>query len=76
MARALSGLVGREIGVERVPNQAIVPALTGFGMSPRNAELFRELYAGVDSGHIVHQGGHPLLRGEVGIEQVLRGLLK
>ncbi|HEX6243990.1 MAG TPA: NmrA family NAD(P)-binding protein [Polyangiales bacterium] len=75
VARALSSVVGREIQPERVPNQAIVTALTGFGMSARNAELFRQLYAGLDSDHIAPQGGHPLLRGEVGIEQVLRDLL-
>jgi uncharacterized protein YbjT (DUF2867 family) len=75
VASALSGLVGHEISAERVPNQAVATTLTGFGMSARNAELFRELYAGLDSGHIVHEGEHPLLRGAVGIEQVLRKLL-
>lgn len=75
VVRALSAVVGREIELTRVPNQAIVSALTGFGMSARNAELFRQLYAVLDSGHLVPEGGHPLLRGELGIEQVLRGLL-
>jgi uncharacterized protein YbjT (DUF2867 family) len=76
VAHALSTLVGRQISPERVPNAAIVPALTGFGMSPRNAELFREMHAGLDSGQIAHEGGHPVIRGELGIEQVLRGLLQ
>ena len=76
VASALSRLVGRTISAERVPNQAIVPALTGFGMSARNAELFREMHDGLDTGHIVPEHGRPQLRGEVGIDQVLRELLK
>jgi uncharacterized protein YbjT (DUF2867 family) len=75
VARALSALLGREITPELVPNQVIPGLLTGFGMSPRNAELMREMHAGIDAGRIVHEGAVAPLRGQLGIESVLRTLL-
>jgi len=75
VARSLSTLLAREIVAEPVPNQAIVSILTGFGMSARNAELLREMHAGIDAGRITDEGGHARLRGRVPIEDVLRSLL-
>jgi uncharacterized protein YbjT (DUF2867 family) len=76
VAAALSKLLGRTITPEEVPNQAIPGVLTGFGMSASDAELFRAMHAGIDSGRIAPRGQGAQLRGEVTIEQVLRRLLK
>jgi uncharacterized protein YbjT (DUF2867 family) len=75
VARALSTLVGREITPELLPNAAIVPVLTGAGMSVRNAELFRDMHAGIDSGLITQEGNARTLQGKVPVEEVLRRLL-
>jgi uncharacterized protein YbjT (DUF2867 family) len=77
VAAALSKLLGRTITPEAVPNQAIPGVLTGFGMSASDAELFRAMHEGIDSGRIgFQQQGATPLRGEVTMEQVLRRLLK
>lgn len=77
VAAALSALLGRPIEPEAVPNQAIPSVLTGLGMSASDAELFRAMHEGIDSGRIGPEGQGALqLRGEVSLEQVLRRLLK
>jgi uncharacterized protein YbjT (DUF2867 family) len=75
-ARALSALTGRKVAPEFVPLEAIVPMLTSFGMGPATAELFRQMYEGIASGKVVHDGsGEPVARGTVPLEEVLRRLL-
>jgi uncharacterized protein YbjT (DUF2867 family) len=76
VARVLSTLLGREIVPEGLTNAAIPGLLASFGMSPINAELFREMHAGIDSGRISPEGnGARQLKGQIPIEQVLRALL-
>jgi uncharacterized protein YbjT (DUF2867 family) len=75
VAHALSAIVGREITPELLPNAAIVSVLTAAGISPRNAELLREMYAGIDSGLVKQEGNARTIRGNVSIDQVLRRLL-
>jgi uncharacterized protein YbjT (DUF2867 family) len=76
VAQALSRLLGREIVPEVLPNAAIPALLAGFGMSPVNAELLREMHEGIDSGRISHEGkGARTWTGQIPIEPVLRALL-
>lgn len=74
-AAILSKLVGKPIHVAEAPLDAVVPTLTGFGMQPQLAELYREMMAGLASGHIAFEGKHRTVRGSTGLEPVLAGLL-
>ncbi|MEJ7603360.1 MAG: hypothetical protein WKG01_36065 [Kofleriaceae bacterium] len=56
--------------------EAVVPTLTSFGISAPVAGLLRELYEGVTSGHVAwERGSARFVRGTVGIEDTLRGML-
>jgi uncharacterized protein YbjT (DUF2867 family) len=74
VARAVSQLLGRSVSVAEAPLDAVVPTFTGFGMSSDVAQLFRELYAGIRSGHIRWEGGRAAaVRGKTSIAQALSG---
>lgn len=76
VARALSGLLGRELSLAYVPNEAIVPTLTGAGLSANMAELYREMYDGIARGLVVQEdAGEQTVRGSTPLEVVLRKLL-
>jgi uncharacterized protein YbjT (DUF2867 family) len=75
VAAAVSQLIGRPVKVAEAPLDAVVPTFTGFGMSKNIAELYRELNAGIISGHIAWEGTHENVRGKVGIAQALKPLL-
>jgi uncharacterized protein YbjT (DUF2867 family) len=74
VARAAANVFGRPVSVAEAPLDAVVPTLTGFGISPNFAALFRELYAGVCDGTITWEGTGEAVRGVVEIEQALREL--
>jgi uncharacterized protein YbjT (DUF2867 family) len=76
VAAILSKLVGKKINATQGPLEAVVPTFTGFGLSKAVAELYAELYAGIDNGRIVWSGEGRALRGATEIADVLRPALK
>ena len=76
IARALGKLLGKELQIQEVPDVATVPAMTSFGFSQDMAELYRELYQGLNAGTTRFEGGKARqVRGEVSIEDYFRGAL-
>jgi uncharacterized protein YbjT (DUF2867 family) len=76
VSRALTSITGRPITVQVAPLDGVVPTFTGFGMSKAVAELYREMYAGLISGHLVWEGGSTrAIRGNVTIDDTLKKLL-
>lgn len=59
--------------VQEVPLDAVVPTYTGFGVSVASAELFREMYGAIASGHVAFERAPT--RGTVEIDTTLRHLL-
>lgn len=74
-AKALSAITGRPIEVAEAPLAALVPTLTGFGLSPSVAEGLREMYEGIVAGRVAFEGGHRRVEGTTTLDEVLRGLL-
>jgi uncharacterized protein YbjT (DUF2867 family) len=76
VAAALATLTGKPVTAQDAPLDAVVPTFTGFGVSQAAAELFREMFAGIASGHIAWQGGAARqVRGTVDIAETLGTLL-
>lgn len=75
VAAALTKLTGKPIAVAEAPLDAMVGALTGFGMPTEIAEMYREMTGGMISGHVAFEGGHRMVRGTTGVEAVLGKLL-
>lgn len=75
VAATLSKIVGRPIRVAAAPLDAVVPTFMGFGMPQQLAELYREMLAGIGSGHIRFEGTHRRIRGTTDVATVLAGLL-
>lgn len=76
VAEILSGIVGKPIVAQVGPLEAVVPTFTSFGIHAASAELYREMYAGIASGHIAFSGGSArALRGGVELGVTLRALL-
>jgi uncharacterized protein YbjT (DUF2867 family) len=76
VAKALSSLLGREIKVVTPPLDAVVPTFTSFGISAPVAELFREMYEGIASGHVTWAGGGAeAVKGKASLQDTLRGML-
>jgi uncharacterized protein YbjT (DUF2867 family) len=76
IAAALTKLTGKPIAVTEAPLDAMVPTLTGFGMPPEVAELYREMTQGVITGLVDFEGGHRRVRGTTTIDDVLALLLQ
>jgi uncharacterized protein YbjT (DUF2867 family) len=74
-ARVLSSLTGKTITVAEAPLDAVVPTLTGFGMPADVAAMYREMIAGIISGHVAFEPGHRKVTGTTTVETVLRQLL-
>jgi uncharacterized protein YbjT (DUF2867 family) len=75
VAAVVQRIVGRPIGVEQVPEEAMAPALMDAGMNAEWARLFQELTHGLNANIVVWEGGHPFWRGETDLETVLSPLL-
>lgn len=75
VAAALSDLLDKPITVAVAPLDAMVPTLTGFGVSVEIAEMYREMTAGMLSGHVAFEGGHRRELGTTPVRDVLAGLL-
>jgi uncharacterized protein YbjT (DUF2867 family) len=77
IASVLAKIFGKPVEVDVAPLEAVVPVYTSFGISADVAGLFREMYAGLASGHVAYEGkGARAVRGKDDAETVLRGLLK
>ena len=75
VAAAVERIVGKPIVVQQAPEEAMVPALMGAGMNAEWARLFQELTHGINADVVVWEGGHPLWRGETGLQSVLSTLI-
>lgn len=76
IAAAVGRVLGREVRVQGVPLEAVVPAMTAAGMTAGTAALMQEMYAGVNSGHVDFEGGSAIRkRGTLGPEDALRPAL-
>jgi uncharacterized protein YbjT (DUF2867 family) len=76
VARILSELLSRAIGVIPLPSLAVVPAFRGLGCSPSVAKLYRELHKGVRDKLVCWEGnGARLVRGETDPKDVFRAML-
>jgi NAD(P)H dehydrogenase (quinone) len=76
VAGALSGRLGRKVSVQPLPLEAVEPAFQAAGMKAGVARLFREMYAGVNSGRVAWEGGSARARrGKLGPAEVLGPLL-
>ncbi|MDB4965742.1 MAG: hypothetical protein JWN44_1431 [Myxococcales bacterium] len=72
VATIFGGALGKTLQVVAVPDEAIVPALEQAGFKPKLAALFREMYAGLNSGHIAFRGTPT--RGRIELAETARQL--
>ena len=72
IAAALSSILGRTVKTVALPNDAVVPTFTGMGISPDFSELFRRLYADINSDKVHWQSPRSLCRGETTLEDALK----
>jgi uncharacterized protein YbjT (DUF2867 family) len=76
VAAGIGKVLGREVRVQGVPLEAVVPALTAAGFTAGAAALMQEMYGAVNSGRIDFEGGAAIRkRGTLGPEDALRPLL-
>lgn len=75
-ARAFSAALGKTITAVSVPYEAIVPTLTGFGMSAHMAGLYREMSEGFDAGKIGYDGKGRRVQGKIGIDDFAKAAVK
>jgi uncharacterized protein YbjT (DUF2867 family) len=75
VAAAASKLLGKPVKAVLAPLEAVVPTFTSFGISQNIAELYREMYEGVASGHVAPEPGNEKARGTTSVEETLRALL-
>lgn len=67
-AQAFGAALGRTITVVRPPMDAMVPTLTGFGMSAHVAGLYREMTEAFDAGKVRWTGAGRRVRGATSLE--------
>jgi uncharacterized protein YbjT (DUF2867 family) len=76
VADSLGKRLGRAVGVEPLPLEAVEPSFVAAGMSADVARLFREMYGALIDGTIVWEGGAAeARRGRLGPEDVLGPML-
>jgi len=75
VAAILTRLTGKSITVAEAPLDAVVPALTGAGLTEDMAKLYQELFAGFGSGKIAWEPQHERVHGTTKVDEVLKGLL-
>ncbi|MDX2090440.1 MAG: NmrA family NAD(P)-binding protein [Kofleriaceae bacterium] len=73
IAAELATLTGKPVTAQDAPLDAVVPTFTSFGISAAAAELYREMYAGIMSGHVAPETTQ--VRGTVEIRDTLAALL-
>lgn len=74
-AAAATKILGREVKATPVPIEALVPALTGLGMSNDVARLYREMTEAFGKGTVRFQNAGRTVRGKRDLESVLRPAL-
>ena len=62
VAQAVAVALGRDVRVQGVPVDQVVPVFTSSGFSTGSAELMREMYEAINSGHLAREGGRAVLR--------------
>ncbi len=76
VAAALSRITAKTIAVEQGPEEAMIDALTGAGLSPEWARLYKEMTHGLNVGHVGWEGGTVrAARGTTEIDAVLATLV-
>jgi len=75
VAKTLGKIIGKQVNVVLVPEEGRVAVLTGAGMTPDMANLYREMTVGADTGKVTFGPGGRDLKGTTPLEAVLRGLL-
>lgn len=76
IAAIVASLLDRDVRLQPVPLSAAVPTFTSFGFSESTAELFEEMYEGINSGHVdFERDGAEFREGTVNAADVFRGLL-
>lgn len=75
-AEIVSKIVGKPIRVQEAPLDALVPTLTGFGISADVAGLYREMYEAFGSGRIQWDAAQRKIVGKTSVETVVRGILE
>ena len=76
VALALSRLLGRPVVPAIYPVEGMARALEGNGFSSDTAANYQELFAGMMTGRVAHEGCVPLERGTLGIAYALGAMLK
>ncbi|MGN6186956.1 MAG: NmrA family NAD(P)-binding protein [Thermoanaerobaculia bacterium] len=76
IANAVGNILGKPVNVGVGPLEAVVPALTSFGISEHIAGLFREMYEGLISGHVAWDGKGERKRGVTTPNDVLAPMLR
>ncbi|HVH42086.1 MAG TPA: NmrA family NAD(P)-binding protein [Labilithrix sp.] len=75
IAAVLAKITGISVRVQEGPLDAMVPALTGAGLTEDLAELYAEMTRAVNSGIVAFEGGHRRVESTEPIEQVFRALI-
>ena len=76
VAETLARITKKSIAVEQGPEEAMIPALTGAGLSPTWAKLYAEMTHGLNVGHVKFAGGAArAVRGTTPLETVLEKLV-
>jgi uncharacterized protein YbjT (DUF2867 family) len=71
-ASSASKVIGRQVKTHTLPLEALVPTLTGLGISHNVATLYREMTEALGKGKLRYDGKGRALRGKLTIEDVLR----
>jgi uncharacterized protein YbjT (DUF2867 family) len=71
-ASSASRILGRPVKTHTLPIDALVPTLTGLGMSENVATLYREMTEALGKGKVRFDGAGRTIRGKVTLEEVLR----
>jgi NAD(P)H dehydrogenase (quinone) len=75
VAAALSKVVGKPIAARQFPVETMAAVMVAAGMGGELSRLFQELTHGLNMGRVAWEEGHPIWRGETGVEAVLSSLV-
>ena len=72
----IAKLTGKPVVATDAPLEAVVPTFTSMGIGAASAELYREMYAGMTSGHVGYEGGNlRRVRGTVELAETLAAIV-
>ena len=75
VAAILTKLTGKPIKVAEAPLDAVIPALTGAGMTEDHAKVYQEMFGAFSAGKITWEPQYKRVHGTTTVEEVLKGLL-